>query len=337
MKLSDMRAVSGYESRINTQIAKLFEPYCDKVEIDRLGSVIACKKCGIENAPSVMIEAHMDEIGLMVTSVTDEGFLTFTDVGGVDERILPSLEVKVHGKRDIYGVIAGKYSSDTSSLKSYKVEDMAVDTGLDVNTVKELVSVGDIITLPQSVGRLGKKQISAKTMDDRASVAALIKAMKKISDADLLCDVYAVAAVQEEVGCRGGKTTSFGIMPDMAIAVDVTHGITPDNDTNAFEVGTGAIISRGPNLHPKLTEKLIDIAKVSCIKYDIDVDGGCTGTDAWEIQVSGDGIPTGLLSIPLKYMHTSVETLDVSDVKAVSSLLAEFIKNVGSDLSWLAL
>ncbi len=336
-KLSDLRGISGYEYRINEEIAELFRPFCDEVKIDTLGSVIGCRRCGKSNAPKIMIEAHMDEIGLMVTSITDEGFITFTDVGGVDERILPSLEVTIHGKEDVYGVIGVKPSFMTDTEKSYKHEDMAIDTGLDADTVKSLIAVGDSITLPQSVGAMGKSQFSSKTMDDRASVAAIIKVMEKLSNAELNCDVYAVAAVQEEVGCRGGKTTSFGIAPDMAIAIDVTHGITPDNDKNAFELGTGTVLSKGPNLHPILTDRLEKTARDRKIKCSIDIDGGCTGTDAWEIQVSGGGIATALLSIPLKYMHTSVETLDINDVKATSELIAEFIKGLEGDISWLSL
>ncbi len=336
-KLSDLRGISGFEYHINEKIAELFRPLCDEVKIDSLGSVIACRMCGKENAPKIMVEAHMDEIGLMVTSVTDEGFITFTDVGGVDERILPSLEVTIHGREDVYGVVGVMPSFMTDTSKSYKHEDMAIDTGLDADTVKSLISVGDSITLPQSVGAIGKSQFSSKTMDDRASVAAIIKVMETIRDAELNCDVYAVAAVQEEVGCRGGKTTSFGIAPDMAIAIDVTHGITPDNDRNAFELGTGTVLSKGPNLHPVLTDRIEKTARDKKIKCSIDIDGGCTGTDAWEIQVSGGGIATALLSIPLKYMHTSVETLDINDVKATSELIAEFIKGLEGDISWLSL
>lgn len=335
-RLSDMRAVSGHEYRINGSIAQLFEPYCDSVKIDSLGSVIAYKRCGDPCAPLVMIEAHIDEIGLMVTSVTDDGFITFTDVGGVDERILPSLEVTVHGVRDIHGIV-GFNAPESEQGKSYIPKSLAIDTGLNAEEVKRLVRTGDTITLPQSVLRLGRKQMSAKTMDDRAGVAALIRTMKKLRGVELSCDVCAVAAVQEEVGCRGGKTTAYGVNPDMAIAIDVTHGITPDNDVNAFEVGSGAVISRGPNLHPHLTERLVKTAQEKGIKFEIDVDGGCTGTDAWEIQTAGTGVPSALLSIPLKYMHTSVETLAVSDVKAVSDLLIEFIKGQESDMSWLAL
>lgn len=333
--LSDLRGVSGHEYRINREVARLFKPFCDSVKIDALGSVIACKMCGIKNAPRIMIEAHIDEIGLIVSGITDEGFITFADIGGVDSRILPSLEVTVHGKIDVYGVIGMLPAELTDREKSFRRETLAIDTGLDAETVKSIIGVGDSITLPQSVGMLSKKQMSCKTMDDRASVAALISVMKKLHGADLKCDVYAVAAVQEEVGCRGGKTTAFGIEPDLAVAVDVTHGITPDNSKNAFALGSGTVISKGPNLHPVLTEQLIRTAKKENIKYSIDVDGGATGTDAWEIQVSGGGVPTALLSIPLKYMHTAVETLAVSDVKATAKLIAEFIKGMECDTSWL--
>lgn len=334
-KLSNLKAVSGREYRINKTVAELFKPYCDSVKTDALGSVIALRKCGKQNAPKIMIEAHLDEIGLMVSEITKEGFLKFTNVGGVDNRILPSLEVTVHGKEDLYGVIG--MPDGTDSTKSFKAKDLAVDTGLSAARVKELVRVGDSITFSQSVGDLGENQLSLKTMDDRASVAAIIDVMKNLKDKDLECDVYAVAAVQEEVGCRGGKTTSFGIYPDMAIAIDVTHGITPDNSENAIAVGNGTAMSKGPNIHPKLVERIEKIAQEENIKYNVEIDGGATGTDAWEIQVSGGGIPTALMSIPLKYMHTSVETLDIRDLEATSKLICKFIEGLEGDISWLSL
>lgn len=335
-KLSDMRGISGFEYRHTDKIAKMFEKYCNSVTIDPLGSVIAVKKCGHENAPKIMIEAHCDEIGLIVTSVTEEGYLTFANVGGVDERTLPTTEVVVHGKRDLWGIIGIKPEYLQTEGKTAKLKELAVDTGLDADKVKEIVSVGDSITITQSVGKLGKNQFSGKSLDDRASVAVLIEVMKNLKDCDLYVDVYAVAAVQEEVGCRGGKTTAYAVNPDMAVAIDVCHGVTPDNSDNAFEVGTGTVISVGPNLHPKLTSALFDIAEKCKIKVNTDVDGGNTGTDAWEIQVARDGIPTALLSIPLKYMHTSVETLDISDVKATVALLTEFIKEQKGDTQWMS-
>lgn len=336
-KLSDLRGTSGHEYRINQEIADMLKPYCDNVRIDELGSVIAYRGCGKENAPKVMIEAHMDEIGLLVTSITDEGFVTFTNAGGVDERILPSLEVIIHGKQDVAGIIGIPPISESDSDKSFKVKQLAIDTALPPEKIKELVQVGDSITLPQSVGMLSDEQFSAKTMDDRASLAAIITVMQNLKNENLNCDVYAVAAVMEEVGCRGGKTTSFGINPDMAIAIDVTHGITPDNSENAVEIGKGTALSKGPNIHPKLAERLEKTAQDNNIFCAIEIDGGATGTDAWEIQVSGGGIPTALMSIPLKYMHTAVETLAISDVKDTARVITEFIKGLEGDTKWLSL
>ena len=334
--LSDMRGISGHEYRITDKIKAMFEPCSDSVKIDPLGSVIAVKKCGKENAPRLMIEAHCDEIGLMVTAITDEGYLTIANVGGVDPRTLPSAEVVVHGKKDLWGVIGIKPRHMIEDGKAVKMSDMAVDTGFDAKTVKELITVGDSISLPQSVGEIGDGQFSGKSLDDRASVAAILTVMKNIQNTDLNIDVYAVAAVQEEVGLRGGKTTSYGINPDMAIAIDVTHGITPDNSERAFEVGEGLTISVGPNIHPKLAKRLFDTAEKHNIKANTEVDGGETGTDAWEIQIAQDGVPTALLSMPLKYMHTSVETLAISDVEDVARLITEFIKESEADTKWLS-
>lgn len=336
-KLSDLRGASGHEYRINKEIAEMFEKYCDSVQIDALGSVIAYKSCKKANAPKVMLEAHMDEIGLTVNSISDEGYIYFSNLGGVDQRILPSSEVVVHGKQDIEGIVGMPPAVAGDPDKSFKAKELAVDTGLAAETVKEIVSVGDSITLPQSVGEFGDGMFSAKTMDDRASVAAILKVLDNIKDCDLNCDIYAVAAVQEEVGCRGGKTTSFGIMPDMAIAIDVTHGITPDNSENAIEIGSGTAMSKGPNIHPKLVKRLEQTAIDNEIPYNIEIDGGATGTDAWEIQISGGGIPVALMSIPLRYMHTSVETAALSDIKDTARVITEFVKGLEGDTQWLNL
>ena len=338
-KLSDMRGISGYEYRINEEIKNMFEPFCDGVKTDALGNVIAVKKCGKENAMKLLIEAHCDEIGLMVKDIDESGFLTIVNVGGVDPRILPSMEVTVHAKRNIKGIIGAKpphIQSAEESRKSFKMTDMAVDTGLDADEVKNLVSVGDSITLNQSCGELMSGQFSGKSLDDRASIAALLKVMENLGKIRLDADVYAVASVQE-VGGYGAMTAAFGIEPDLAIAIDVCHGITPDNSYCAYDVGCGAVVTCGPNIHPKIFKRLMDTAQKYNIKTEIDVDGGDTGTDAWVMQVVREGIPTGLLSIPLKYMHTAVETIAISDVEAVSALLTFFIQDIDGEEEWLCL
>ena len=180
-------------------------------------------------------------------------------------------------------------------------------------------------------------QFSGKSLDDRASIAALLKVMENLGKIRLDADVYAVASVQEEVGGYGAMTAAFGIEPDLAIAIDVCHGITPDNSYCAYDVGCGAVVTCGPNIHPKIFKRLMDTAQKYNIKTEIDVDGGDTGTDAWVMQVVREGIPTGLLSIPLKYMHTAVETIAISDGEAVSALLTFFIQDIDGEEEWLCL
>lgn len=340
-KLSDMHGISGYEYRINEKIKDMLEGISDEAYIDTLGNVIAVKRCGKENAKRILIEAHIDEIGLMVKDIDENGFITVVNVGGVDQRILPSAEVIVHGKRDIKGVIGAKpphLLADGEADKSSKLTDMAVDTGLSADKVKSLVKIGDSITLATDAKELMGDQITGKSLDDRACVAAIITVLKNLSKVKTDVDIYAVCAVKEEVGGFGAMTAAYSIKPDIAIAIDVCHGITPDNSKDAFEVGSGVIIDMGPNIHPKISHRLINTAKEYNIKYEIEVEGGNTGTDAWVMQVVGEGIPTGLLSVPLKYMHTSVETVSAGDVKAVADLLTFFLQNLDGEMEeWLCL
>ena len=326
-ELSDLRGISGFEYRINEQIKKLIEPYCDEVRVDSLGNIIALKK-GKKSNKKIMLEAHMDEIGLMVSQIEKNGFLRFINIGGVDPRILPASEVTVHAKKDLKGVIGAKpphLMTSGEGDKSVKITDMTIDTGLSYEEVCELVSVGDSVTLSQSVGKLLNDNISLKTLDDRAGVCAVIEVFKRVGAID--ADLYASISTQEEVGLRGARVASFGIFPDMAIAIDVCHAVTPDNSKNAFEAGSGTVVTIGPNIHPKMSEKLFELAKKYDIKTNTDVDDGDTGTDAWAIQVTKTGVPTALLSIPLKYMHTSVETMNMSDFEATIALIEHFVKD----------
>ena len=201
---------------------------------------------------------------------------------------------------------------------------MSIDTGLDAEIVESIVSVGDSITLAGSAGKLLNNNYSAKTIDDRAGVCCLLHIFKNINEID--SDLYAAISVQEEVGLRGALASAFSVQPDFAIAIDVCHAVTPDNSQNAYELGSGAVITAGPNIHPKISDKLLEVANKYNIKTEIDIDSGNTGTDAWAIQTAGLGVPVGLLSIPLKYMHTSVETVNISDIEATALLLENFIK-----------
>lgn len=339
--LSNMRGISGYEYRINENIKDMLSGFCDDAKIDNLGNVIAVKKCGKENAKKVLIEAHIDEIGLMVSDIDENGFISIVNVGGIDPRILPSAEVIIHGKRDIKGVIGAKpphLLEDGEADKSSKMKDMAIDTGLSPDEVKSLVSIGDSITMAVSCTELMGDQLTGKSLDDRACAAAVITVLKNLQKINLSVDVYAVFAAKEEVGGFGAMTATYNINPDIAIAIDVCHGITPDNSKDAYEIGEGCVITIGPNIHPKISDRLINTAKEYNIRHQLEVEGGNTGTDAWVMQVVGEGIPTGLLSVPLKYMHTTVETISVSDAVSVSNLLTFFLQNLDGEMEeWLCL
>ncbi len=327
-ELSSLHGISGFEYMISDKISELISPYADEVYKDSLGSVIAIKRCGLKNAPKIMIEGHIDEIGLMVKNIDENGFVSFINIGGVDNRILPGMEVIIHGERDIPGVIGAKpphLQTADESKKSIKICDMAIDTGFDYDDVKSAVSPGDSITMASSPKKLCGSAFSGKTLDDRAGICAVITVLKNLMKYNLKADVYAVCAISEELGFRGAKTAAYSINPDLAIAIDVCHGITPDNSENAFECGCGTVVSVGPNIHPKMSARLFEIAEKYSVKTETSVESGCTGTDAWVIQTTRAGIPTALLSIPLKYMHTCVETLDLNDVKATSDLITFFI------------
>lgn len=325
-QLSNMRGISGFEYRINKEIENMFLTYCDSTEIDNLGNLIVFKK-GKKSNKKIMLEAHMDEIGLIVSGIDEKGFISFVNIGGVDSRILPACEVIIHGKKDIKGIIGAKpphLQSAGEADKSVKIKDMAIDTGLSAEEVKNIVSIGDSITFEQSVGMLKNRNYSGKTLDDRAGVAAILEVFRRVNEID--ADLYASISTQEEVGLRGAGVSAFEIYPDMAIAVDVCHAVTPDNSKEAFEAGSGTVITIGPNIHPKMADKLFEISKKYDIKTNTEVASGDTGTDAWAIQVTKNGIPTALLSIPLKYMHTCVETMSLKDFDATVSLIERFVK-----------
>ncbi|AUS96259.1 aminopeptidase [Clostridium thermosuccinogenes] len=337
-KLSTSSAVSGQENGIFSFVKSIFEEYCDHVEADKFFNIIGFKK-GSGNGKKVMITAHCDEIGLMVKDIEDNGFVRVTTVGGIDARILLAQEVVIHGKKDLYGVIGAKpphLLKPEEAQKAVKIKDLYIDTGIETSKLKEMVSIGDTITLKGSPSVLQGSRFSSKAMDNRASVLAMVETMKQLSTRKHDADVYFVATVQEEVGAAGAEIAAYNIDPDIAIVIDACHGEMPDCPKDSiFSLGKGPAIGVGPVLHRNLYRKLVDVAKEENIPYQIDVEPGNTGTEAWETQVSRSGIPTALLSIPVRYMHTPVETLDVNDVKNTGKLAADFVSMPAKEMEGL--
>lgn len=326
-KLSEAHGVSGYEHAIRELVIQAFKPYADEISVTPMGSVIARKRGTGGGTHKVLIEGHMDEIGLMVTEI-DHGFLRFTQVGGFDVRVLLAQEVMVHGKQPLPGIIGARPPHVLTAAEHDQVipmNDLWIDVGLPEARVRELVQVGDQVTLARNLITLKNNLVAGKAFDDRAAVVCVAEALKDLAAMKHAWDVYAVANVQEEVGLRGAITSAYQINPDVAIAIDVGHADQPNvSEVNQISLNDGMGIALGPNIHPLIHDKLTQIARDNEIPFRVTAYAGATGTDAWAMQVVREGIPTGLIDIPLRYMHTSVETLSISNVERIGRLLARF-------------
>lgn len=333
--LTEVNGVSGYEQKVSRLIADACKPYCDEIKMDKMGNLMVVKRAGIDDAPKVMLAAHMDEIGLIVTRIEKEGFLRFTSVGGIDPRTLLAQEVTVHGREDIPGVIGAKpphLTSKKERKKAVEMEKMFIDVGMSKDQVEKKISVGDLVTIDREFITLHNDFAAGKSMDDRAGVLVLFQTLKELQYLKLNLDLYVVATVQEEVGIRGAITSTFTINPDIGIAIDVCHATMPGVDEEvAAEMGKGPAIGFGPHVHPKIFKKLKEIAEEVDLDYQIEPSPYPGGTDAWGIQVARTGVASGLVSIPLRYMHTSVEMLSLDDIKRSGQLLAQFVARIDSD------
>lgn len=338
-KLTEATGVSGREDGAASIILDFFthgegREWVSDLRRDKLGNIILYKKGLGETPAKIMFAAHMDEIGLIVTDI-EEGFLRFSSIGGIDQRVLVGQEVIVHGKKDLLGIIGAKpphIQTPDERGKSIKIQDMTIDLGLSQEKAESLVKIGDSITIKRKFCQLKNSLCSGKAMDDRAGVVALVECLKRLKDLRHQVDVYCVVTVQEELGVRGAFVSSYGVNPDIGVAIDVTHGEMPGlPDYEAFKLGEGPVIVTGPQMHPKVFEKLKEAAKCGNVKYQIEAEVTPRGTDAYAIQVAQAGVASGLVSIPLRYMHTSVETLSLEDLRETGRLLAEFVMEINSE------
>lgn len=336
-ELCTASGVCGFESAAAAVAVRFLAPYADEVHVDPMGSVIALKRAGRGDAPAprVLLAGHLDEIGLVVTAI-EKGFIRFTSIGGFDDRILPGQEVLVHARRQVPGVIGFRPPHVIPPDKrdsAMPMVDLLIDTGLSESEVATLVSVGDVITLARDVTSLRNGRLAAKAMDDRSAVTVLVETLRMLANVRTAVDVYAVGTAQEEAGdYLGARTSGYSIGPEIAVAIDVTHADLPDGpDLPVIQLGKGPGIGLGPNLHPVIYERLVATAQEMEIPWQADPCPGWTGTDAWVLQTVREGVPTALLDIPLRYMHSSVEMLEARDVTRTARLLAAFIADLDAD------
>ncbi len=334
-QLSEAVGPSGREAPIGDVLHSLWGPLSDDLRTDAMGNVIALQRgSGAEPRPSLMGAAHMDENALIVTAI-EEGFLHIHRIGGTDRRVLLGLEVIVHGKEDLPGIIGTRPPHVLSADERRQVvpwEKLYVDVGLPHDEVTALVPVGAPVSIRRPLIRLKNGLVAGKAMDNRASVVVLTLALQLLRRREHSWDFYAVATVQEEVGAKGALTSAFGLDPTLAIALDVTFAKQADDSgTGTFTLDKGPTVGLGPNFHPQIVQRLRDTAKSEEIYTTLETMPGHSGTDAWSIQVAREGIPCGLLSIPVRYMHQPVETISLRDMERTARLLVAFVTGLEAD------
>ncbi len=323
--LAEKVGTSGDENEAALFAKAELENYMN-AKIDVLGNVIGNFAGGKTH---ILLDAHIDQIGLVVRGIDDKGFLLVDRVGGPDERILIGSEVIVHGKEPLFGVICSTpphLLTAEDKKAGVDIKKMAVDAGLTKQEAEKLVEIGDRITLRCAQSELLNGNIASGAFDDRCSVAVILRALDLVKGKINNLTLTVLFSVQEETGGSGARTGSFSAMPDYAIAVDVGFGDDPYTDkTTTISLGKGPSIGISPTLDRELTNELKVICKEKDIPYQHDVMGGRTGTNADSINNTGKGVKTALLSIPLRYMHTGIEVINTNDIENTAKLIAEYL------------
>lgn len=341
-KLLTSPGPSGYETAPAAAFSEAASEFAE-VSTDIMGSVTARVK-GKGDGPLLALVGHIDEIGLIVTHIADEGFLHFTSVGGWDAQILVGQRVELITKDGAVAGVIGKKAihlmEPDERKKAAEIKGLHIDIGAkDGDQAKELVRVGDVAVIAAEPVELHNDRVVSRSMDNRLGAFVALEAARLVAEAGGAAgDVAAVAAVQEEVTFGGARTTAYSLEPDVAIVVDVTHaGDTPGSDpkqVGKHEFGSGAVIQRGSSLNPRVFELLYETAQAEDIPFTMEASGGSTHTDADVVHFSRSGVPTGVVSIPLRYMHSPVEMVQLSDVHTAAQLLAAFAQRLGPDTSF---
>lgn len=333
--LSELAGPSGYEKDVLVAWHNEIGRYVDEFYYTRSGNAVGVKKGQGTARKKIMLAAHADEIGFIITYIDDNGFLYFDAIGGIDVNMLPGRRVAIKGidGRIIPGIIGIKpIHLQEDNKTALSIGDLWIDinvTGKD--DARKAVAIGNVAVLCSTLQIIGSR-ISGKAMDNRSSLFVLLSVAQMLSGVETENDVYFVATVQEELRARGAQTAAFAINPDVCIVLDVTNATdypaaVPSKDGD-IRLGKGVVITLGPGMDGMIAEKLLGIAENLGIEYQTEAVARPFGTDVNTVQVSRDGIPTGLVSIPCRYMHSSVEVIDAEDLNGCSALIYGFVKNL---------
>ena len=329
-ELCALSGPSGFEEAASRRAAELLRPLVDELRTDAMGNVLALRRCGRENAKRLLLDAHMDEVGFIVTEVT-EGFLKFSALGGLDPRTLPGREVRILAPEGpLYGVIAclpPHVLTAEQREQAVEIKELFIDAGLSQPEAEKRIPLGTPGVFEGPMFGLQGDNFVSKALDDRLCAAVILKVMDELRDEELPCDLAVLLSSQEEVGLRGSAPGAFALDPDWCIAVDVTHARTPDAPGGeTFEAGKGCTVGVGPNANRAITAALLETAKEEGIPHAVEVMPRSSGTNGWAIQISRQGVATAIVSVPVKYMHSPVETASLADAEAAAALITAFIR-----------
>ena len=334
-ELCGAAGVSGLEEEASKTALKHLRELTDQAYLDDFQNVIGIVRRPREGEKTVLLDAHIDQIGLIVTYIDDGGFLRVANCGGVDRRLVLAQQVTVFGKKPVTGIVATKPPHLTTAQDAGKVpeiEDILIDVGMTREEAQREIPLGSRVVLDSQFHQLMGQRIASRALDDRIGVAAVLRALELIKGKSLGCGVTVLFSSQEETGERGAAVAGFTLEPDISLSVDVSFAHTPDaSPYKCGKMGQGVMIGVAPSLSKPVYERLISLAQEGQIPYQLEVMGGATGTNADTIGTLKGGVATGLLSIPLKYMHTPVEVVDLDDVESVAQLLAAYLMSLGGE------
>lgn len=336
LELLEARSPSGHEFEAQAVIDKFVKPTADIYEKDVLGNRIA--RINPKGNPSVMFMGHMDELGLQINYIDDRGFLYFDTIGGHDLSVISGRRVRILTDKGVIKGVTGKRAvhlmDANDRTKVPQRHEIWIDIGAKNRAdAEKRVHVGDVAVYDHSFEMLTNDIVTARAFDDKGGCYIVCEALRRLSkEKKLNAQVISVASTQEEIGTRGATTSAFAVQPDFAVAVDVSHATDhPDCDQRKFGrtiLGGGPIITRGPNINPFIFKRLVEVAEKNKIPYQLEAEPRPTGTDARAIQMAAKGIATGLVSLPLRYMHTPSEIVSLSDTENCIRLLMAFAKSL---------
>lgn len=336
---------SGFEQPVQRLVRDYASSFADEVTTDVHGNVTAVLNKG--GYPRVMLAGHCDQIGMMLTHITEDGYLYFAAIGGIDAAVVPGLPLCVRGRNGcVPGVVGRKaihlMKPEERGNAKQELADLWIDIGAkNKEEALKLVAVGDPVTFDLRFQALQQDLVAGPGFDDKVGSFVAMEALRLLAGKKLKCALYAVSTVQEELGLRGARSSAFGIDPQVGIAIDVTHGTDyPGADpkrTGEVKLGAGPTICRGPNINPPLRELLEAAADKKKLPWQVEPEPSATGTDANAIQISRAGVATALLGIPNRYMHTPVEVISLADLESAAKIIAEAVAKITPETNFVPL